>query len=54
MVKLYFLTKITSEDENLKKNQLTSRTSNICTCNIHHVHIAKAKKIKVIYFFFKN
>lgn len=45
MVKLYFLTKITSEDENLKKkNQLTSRTSNICTCNIHQVQIAKAKK----------
>lgn len=35
-----------------KKNQLTSRTSNICTCNIHQVQIAKAKnKIKVIYFF---
>lgn len=27
-----------------KKNQLTSRTSNICTCNIHQVQIAKAKK----------
>lgn len=45
MVKLYFLTKITLEDENLKKkNQLTSRTSNLCTCNIHQVQIAKAKK----------
>lgn len=45
MVKLYFLTKITSEDEKkFKKNQLTSRTSNISTCNIHHVQIAKAKK----------
>lgn len=45
MVKLYFLKKITSEDENCKKkNQLTSRTSNISTCNIHQVQIAKAKK----------